>query len=209
MTLGGEGIRVPHLSYDSIGEFAEAFLAKHNPSRAIPVPIEEIIDVQLHIDIVPVPGLTAVFSEEEDDGVESFVNSSLDQIFVDRRAYDRQTNRYRFSIAHELGHILLHKEAFSRLKADSIAEWKKTIRSIPAEEYAWLEWQAYSFAGHVLVPTRELSDNLHNLIDRVKEENFDPTEDAVRLFLEKRLADVFSVSSDVIHRRIDKQGLWR
>ena len=202
-------IKVPFMDYGRIGVLAEAFLRKQHPSGSIPIPIEEIIDVGLGIDIFPVPGLTKAFSLDGDDGIEAFINSELTLITVDQDAWKRKTNRFRFSIAHELGHHQLHQSIFAQLEVNSIPEWKEALTSIPPREYSWLEWQANCFAGHVLVPTRELSDNLHNLIDRVKEENFDPTEDAVRLFLEKRLADVFSVSSDVIHRRIDKQGLWR
>ena len=36
---------------------AEAFLRKYHPSRTVPVPIEEILDLQLRLNIIPVPGL--------------------------------------------------------------------------------------------------------------------------------------------------------
>lgn len=202
------GIRVERLNYDRLEKRAEAFIEKHHPSREIPIPIEEIIDVRLRIDIVPIPGLTKVLSDDEDDGIEAFVNSTLTQITVDKDAFERQTNRYRFSIAHELAHIELHPSIFSKLRFDSIDQWRQVMKSVPEEQYRWLEWQAYSFAGLVLVPTRELTDTLENHIARVEAEGMETNNDAVRLFLEKQLGDIFSVSSAVIHKRIDKEKLW-
>jgi len=200
---------VPFLPRDTIVSHAESLISKHHPSRELPIPIEDIIDIKLRIDIVPVPGLTKVLCEDEDDGIESFVNSSLTQIFVDENAYRRQTNRYRFSIAHELAHIELHQSIFAHLRVESIEDWKTTVKSIPTREYARLEWQAYCFAGHVLVPTMELSENLRPCFQRVMEEGINPRDESVRPFIEKHLAGVFAVSSEVVHRRIEDEGLWR
>lgn len=206
--MGYEGMKVPVLSYDRLGKLAEAFIEKHHPSREIPIPIEDIIELKLQIDIVPIPGLTKVLSDDEDDGIEAFVNSALTQITVDKDAFERQTNRYRFSIAHELAHIELHASIFSKLKVDSIDEWRVAMKSIPEKEYSWLEWQAYSFAGLVLVPTRELADKLQSYIARVEAGGMSPDEEAVRPFVEKQMGNIFSVSSPVIHKRIDKEALW-
>lgn len=205
--MGNEGIKAPFLPYEKIGQLAEAFIAKYHPSRAIPVPIEDIIDVKLGIDIFPVPGLTTAFSNEGDDGIEAFVNSSLTQITVDKDAYDRQTNRYRFSIAHELGHIQLHANIFSKLIVDSIDQWKEVVRSIPQYEYAWLEWQAHAFAGQLLVPSKELNEQFVFCAAQIREAHLDPNGEAERDAIEKHLGTIFAVSSEVIHRRIEKLHL--
>ncbi len=52
---------VPHLSYDQLRRHADAFLTKYHPTQQIPVPIEQIIEFQLHLDIVPLPGLEEAF----------------------------------------------------------------------------------------------------------------------------------------------------
>ena len=200
---------VPFLPHDRISAHAEAVLLKHHPSRQLPMPIEDIIDTKLGIDIVPIPGLTKVLSDDDDDGIESFVNSSLTEISVDEKAYRNQTNRYRFSIAHELGHIELHQRIFSQLQVESIDDWKRTVRSIPQREYARLEWQAYCFAGHILVPTKELTAELNQCLLNVMEQGISPQDECVRPFIEKHLGDVFAVSSEVIHRRAETEQLWR
>ena len=132
------GIKAPFLPYDRIAREAEAFLARYHPSRTIPVPVEDIIEKQFNIDIYPVPGLTRAFTAN-DDGVVAYVNSSLNLITVDYDAWEGHTTRYRFSITHELAHIILHGNIFSQLKANSIAEWKLAMQSIPTDQYRWLE----------------------------------------------------------------------
>ncbi|KKL59671.1 hypothetical protein LCGC14_2212970 [marine sediment metagenome] len=206
--MGVDGIDVPYLSYDRLRELAEAFIQEHHPSREIPIPVEEIIDVRLHVNIVPTPGLTKVFADDEDDGIESFVTSSLTDIYVDEDAYTRQTNRYRFTIAHELAHIHLHDRVFRTLEVHSIAEWRETVKSIPRKQYAWLEWQAYSFAGHLLVPTTELEAHLSKCIEMIEGAGMSSDDEAVRPSIEKNLGDTFKVSSIVIHKRVERENLW-
>lgn len=56
----------------------------------------------------------------------------------------RGNGRDRFTVAHELGHYLLHNEP-------GLARTMKARGSIPA--YRCSEWQANSFAGALLIPT--------------------------------------------------------
>lgn len=51
------GIEIPIISYEDIRNSADNFLKQYHPSREIPVPIEEIIEFQMGLDIVPIPGL--------------------------------------------------------------------------------------------------------------------------------------------------------
>lgn len=53
-------IKAPRLPYDRLREIAESFLADYHPQRSMPLPIEEIIDLQFKIDIVPIPGIRGV-----------------------------------------------------------------------------------------------------------------------------------------------------
>jgi hypothetical protein len=40
----GDVFKVPYLRYDQIRAVADRLLAKHHPSHAIPVPIEQIVE---------------------------------------------------------------------------------------------------------------------------------------------------------------------
>jgi hypothetical protein len=42
------------------------------------------------------------------------------------------------------------------IRPTSVAEWKDFILQVDQEAYEWVEWQAYPFAGMVLVPRKSL-----------------------------------------------------
>jgi len=48
---------VPNRSYDDLRRTANDFLSQYHPTGTTPVPIEEIIEVQFHLDIIPTPNL--------------------------------------------------------------------------------------------------------------------------------------------------------
>jgi hypothetical protein len=77
-----EEIKAPYHSYEDLRRQADGFLAKYHPAGTVPVPIEEIIEFQFRIDIVPTPGLHQLL---ETDG---FVASNLGEIWVDQFVYD-------------------------------------------------------------------------------------------------------------------------
>ena len=204
--MGTQGIVVPFLEYGEIGGRADEIIDKHHPSRELPIPVEEIIDPGMGISIFPLPGLTR--ATEDDDGIVAYINSALDTITVDDSAYKRQSPRYRFSIAHELGHIVMHQAIFPLLRFDTVAEWKRVQTEIPQREYRWLDWQAHAFAGHLLVPTTELQAALSEYLAVAEAQGIDPRDDSVRLFAEKYLGDTFRASAMVLHIRIEKEDLW-
>ncbi len=61
----------PYLPYDCLRQIAHKFLAEHNPTGEIPVPIEKIVEFRFEMDIVPVPGL------HEQLNVDSYITSDL------------------------------------------------------------------------------------------------------------------------------------
>ena len=204
--MGIEGIVVPYLEYEAIGERADAIINQYHPSRQLPIPVDEIIDPRMGLNIFPLPGLTR--ASDDDDGIVAYVNSKLDTITVDDFAYKQQSPRYRFSIAHELAHIVMHQAIFPRLRFDSVADWKRIQAEIPELQYRRLEWQAHAFAGHLLVPTAELQAAWSEYIAVVEGKNLDTRDDSVCLFAEKHLGDTFRASAAVLHIRIERERLW-
>jgi Zn-dependent peptidase ImmA (M78 family) len=200
-------IKAPFLPYDRIACETEAFLAQYHPSRTIPVPVEDIIEKQLNIDIYPVRGLTRAFTAN-DDGVVAYVNSLLNLITVDHDAWEDHTTRYRFSITHELAHIILHRTIFSQLKVNSIAEWKLAMQSIPTDQYRWLETHANNFAGLLLVPTVELREQLNNYTTEALANGLRLDDESVRSYAGQYLSPIFGASGEVVRIRIEKENLW-
>ena len=188
---------VPQLSYEQVREYAEAFLAKYHSSRQIPVPIEEVVEFQLGIDIVPLPGI------EESFDVVGFTSSDLAEISVDEYVYKRQTRRYRFTLAHEVGHVILHADLFKKYTFRNTEEWKQFIKTLPEMEYRLLELQAYNFAGLVLVPGDALQHELKESVRRVKAQGVNQANDFARDLVVDLVATRFEVSTDVVERRLN------
>src|SRR5207302_3617539 len=99
-------------------------------------------------------------------------------------------------------------DLFQRRRFRSISEWKKFLNSIPEKEHGWLEYQAYAFAGLVLVPRAPLGSETEKCVERIRSEGIDLAQNwdfawsRVAAFLAKR----FEVSSEVIERRLAKDA---
>ena len=198
--------KAPYISPEQIENKAAEFLREFHPDNCIPIPIEFIIEGQLGMNIVPIPGLKRGFS------IEAFLSKNLLEICVDEHTYSTSENRYRFSLAHELGHKILRSSVWEQLgQFQSIKEWRD-IRSaeIPENEYGYLEFHASSFAGMILAPTEPLLLEFENCVSMAKKAGVDISDprvggrDNVETFIGKK----FQLSSAVIHRRLVYLGSW-
>ena len=200
------------LSYEQLRVEAAEFLARYHPTGTVPVPIESIAEEQFEIDIVPVPGLQLTLQSDE-QGVVGFITSDLKEIHIDEWVWNYRYNRYRFTIAHELGHAVLHRELILRRQFRSAEEWKAFINSIPDDEHRWYEWQAYAFAGLVLVPAQPLRRTFAARVAEVR--RFVEREGMVLAAVADTVWDIvlelvakdFEVSTEVVERRAEKDKL--
>jgi len=118
------------------------------------VKVLDLAEFDLHLDLVPVNGL------REQLDIDALLMGDLKSILVDKRAFmsPRLEYRLRFSVAHEIGHLILHRDIYAGLQHATAAEWFDYISAIPEVEYGWVEWQAYEFAGRLLVPPEPLRE---------------------------------------------------
>ena len=121
------------LSYDDINKHVEQFLEDQHPSGTLPVPIEEIVDLNLRLNIFPFPGL------QRDFDIDGFTSKDLTTIYVDEEIYSKRPARYRFTLAHEVGHLILHKDLIAAIHPKTVAEWQNFILNVDQEVYDWLE----------------------------------------------------------------------
>lgn len=180
-------------------------LAEHNPSKLIPVPIEEIVEFAFGIEIVPLPSLQIAYD------IDSFISNDLSQIWVDQAVLEsRSPNRYRFSLAHELSHVVLHKGVISEMKFSSCEEWVKLMQGIPELEWDWLEYQAYTLAGLILVPRYALNSKLNEALEIARKQGARVMEapDEAEPFICEWIGRQFAVSGQVIQKRLKKDDLW-
>lgn len=187
------------LSYNKIGEIANQFLADYHPSLEPPIPIEEIAESKLGLTI------TQEMNLKKDYDVDGFLTSDLTTIFIDFNLYMKHENRTRLTIAHEIGHLIIHRKLFQDLNINSIKDLNSMIEQVTDEDYRWLEYQAYSFAGQVLVPKQLLIKELEKRLNKL------PTSETPEVILPilQDLLDVFQISGEVMLRRLQKEGIVR
>jgi Zn-dependent peptidase ImmA (M78 family) len=125
---------------------------------------------------------------------------------------NRFANRLRFSFAHEVGHLTLHKQLVSLFDFDTPVEYLAFVNGLPEQEYRWIEGQANEFAGCLLVPRDRLKVEIEKACATLKDRGLDylleEQSDMVGSTLSPFMRRVFGVSDEVIDIRIQKEGLW-
>jgi hypothetical protein len=181
---------------------AEGFLATHHSHGGLPIPIEEIIEFKLGLDIVPVPGLMS------DLDVDAFITSDLKEIRVDEYIQEKVLTRYRASLAHEVSHLLIHSDFFRVLQFTNIAEWKQVLASLPKAEIDRLEDQAKLLGALILVPPAALRIEFDSACAKLPGSmNLEKlSEDAKKVFA-GGVAKPFEVSPALAFRRLRQDRL--
>ena len=120
-------------------------------------------------------------------------------------------NRVRFSIAHELGHFVLHRDVYQNIAHASVEDWIEFVQRVPEDQWGYMEQHAYEFAGRLLVPRDRLKAELQVHVQAAEGAGFtawDTSGDAALEYVAGPLARVFGVSSQVIEKRLTREGLW-
>jgi len=202
--------KVKFLSYEQIAEHASEFIKTFKYEGIIPVPIERIIDRDLKINIVPFPNLFKAFD------INAITSSELRTIYVDEYLYTNLERAYRFTLAHELGHIVLHKDFYRSINIKGLTDWKKFIVGVEEKEYQYLELQANNFGGLLLVPQKELTEHFDmqlkalirsSILKRFSGLDRPDYVDITLKIIAEKLVDVFEVSAQVIRIRLEKSNL--
>lgn len=191
--IGYANIRVPYLESLTIRNKAENFRNKYW-NHILPVDIERIIDVNLNINIIPIPALEKLCNTD------ALITSDWQSLYIDKDLFEdeRRQSRLRFSLAHEIGHFVLHKNFYNSLKILSFEDFYNFMDLIPTEQYGYLETQANKFAGHLLVPRDLLSNRLDNELEEVNKkidiDNLDKL--LLKSYLANPLAKEFGISQE-------------
>lgn len=191
-------MNVPFLSYDQLKAEAARVLSQSSYASRFPVAIELIVERDFEIEIIPIPGLQNAFN------IDAFISHDLTTISVDEFVLENRLNRYRFSLAHELGHHALHREVLGPMRFKSIQEWKSQILQFPEREYGFLEYQANTFANCLLVPSEILDHLFDEALQKIKAAGLNPTEhpDECLDSIATGLGKQFEVSRDVVLNRL-------
>jgi len=197
-------IKAPFLRCEDISKIAADLLDNYNRVDKIPVDIEALVEFDIGLEIIPQRGLEDRFN------VVGFISLDMTAITVDEYVLERQPTRYRFTLAHELGHRELHARAFESLQIKTIEDWRKFYMTLDEQDYGWFERHAYWFAGAILVPEHTLFAEYSRVAARLGIEGLDGAglSHYGRLTVAGVIAKRFQVSTGVVHRRLNEVGLW-
>jgi Zn-dependent peptidase ImmA (M78 family) len=184
------------LTYDNIRKQALSFLQAYHPDESLPIPIEEIVELQLKINICPLPGLNGVIDTL------AFISSDFKTITIDEHLYMKCEARMRFSLAHEIGHMVLHRGLFEGRNITCIDDYKGFQNAISEDDYMWIERQANSFAGCLLVPQKQLLEK----VEEAERKHISYITGSPNPVF-SQLPGIFNVSEDVMAIRLQKERL--
>jgi Zn-dependent peptidase ImmA (M78 family) len=131
------------------------------------------------------------------------------------------TPRWRFTLAHELGHIVLHKALFESYEIEELYDDETTlnsnggVNSIMDKELEWMEIQANKFASMFLMPQRPLAYQfIQSMQKNGMQRNYlflDNQEcniiNCMRVFAD--LSAVFGVSKEAVKYRLIKMNFCK
>ncbi len=189
---------LPFIKPTQLEEIADRFLREHHPSCELPVPIEEIVEFSLGMNIVPVERLY------KDFGIDGWISNALSTIFVDAVQLADYETRYRFTLAHEVAHRLLHADLYQGAAFRDVEEWLTWRESMDEKLIEDYEWQGRNLAGRILVPTGPLVEKAGAAL-KEREDRLPPGVDPRLLwqYVAIPLARVFNVHESVVFYRLD------
>lgn len=196
-------MKAPYLTYEDVSRIAADLLQARDRLDEIPVDVETLVESDIGLNIIPHRGL------EDRFGVVGFLSLDMTAITVDEYVLERQPSRYRFTLAHELGHLVLHAKAFEVLKIATIEEWTEFYLTLPEEDHGWFERHAYWFAGAILVPENRLMVEYDKALAKVGAGGLDGAQLSyqARSIIAGAIAKRFCVSTAVVHRRLNEVGI--
>lgn len=194
---------ISYLSETAIRQAAEDLLAEHRMLDQMPVNVELLVEQRLEIEIVPIPGFQVQF------GLEGMLSQDLTRISVDERVMENVAPRYRFTLAHELGHYVLHGDAIRTHLKNPGDEPLMLWETLNSTEYKRAEWQANTFASSILMPASHLQDVFSEIEARLAtvDKTFEDLDDLSKMKALRSKVDLFGVSADALRIRLIRENL--
>jgi hypothetical protein len=205
--MDAQHFKTPYLRRTDIWKQADELRGRFLPQATLPVPALDIAEFDLGLELDPRANLRRA------GDIDALLLGNLTTIVVDRDAFmdPSAENRLRFSVAHEIGHLILHGELYRRLRHANVEGWRQFIKDIPEREYGWLESHAYEFAGRFLVPPAPLRESMNAAVGTARTAGFtewDASGETALGFVANHLCRQFGVSAEVIARRLRIEEFW-
>lgn len=164
--------------YAQLKDISEDFIRNNNIKiKALPTDIELLIE-KSGIIIESINDLLKEFSVK---GLvtKDVKNRGKIKIFIDSKHYEEDEFEYKFTLAEELAHSLLHIDLYDNI--NDVENYIRIYKSISEEDYRKYEQQARNLASFLLLPEKEFNkyvlDYIDSRIDEFQEINFQSAED--------------------------------
>jgi hypothetical protein len=198
----------PILTWQQIATIAQQFSDDNGlAERDYPLDVEVIAEFDLDIEIRTVGGIL------DECGMPAQLGPGGQRpiIVVDADQWRAQTSYYRFSVAHEIGHYVLHREWLRGVWAlyDSVESWKQVVASRSDSDYGWLEAQADEFASYLLAPEQVFDPLLETQLALLDGQLDTLQADDIIPYLANPISSQFGMSSSAAQARIRKSPRWK
>jgi Zn-dependent peptidase ImmA (M78 family) len=194
-----------------VWEAVESFRRRHLPGeRQLPIDVFTLVELVLKLDVIPFDDLFAKYERD------AAITVDFTGIYVDAEAYLLwemgpvwKQKRLRFSVAHEIGHLVLHRNLAENQKFNSFDEFALWTKSNNGENYG-VEQAANEFAGRLLVPVERLKEYFDNFATQCDQQMFQNwrSNQGMREMFAENAAPHFGVNSQVISVRLDRENIW-
>ncbi|GBU21061.1 hypothetical protein R80B4_00950 [Fibrobacteres bacterium R8-0-B4] len=132
-------LNVPHYSKKEIIALASDFCKRYDMVLGNAYLIDEAIELGLEMDISPEPRLYL------DYDIDAFTTGNFTRIVIDDSLLQRSPARYRFTLAHEVGHYVLHRDTLSAANIDTVSDWMEFHKSLSDNDHKQMERQCDIF----------------------------------------------------------------
>lgn len=144
-------------------------------------------------------------------GIEGYPCLGGHKIFIDSTLIndDRQERRYRFTLAEELAHIILHRDMWKGI--NTAEEWVEAWTKLPEDIYNKLDNNAKELAGIILLPRYsfinraiEIRDGLYKTFGYAPGKLTDEQKNEIREAVIRVLMDDFNINSQPCEIRLER-----
>ena len=196
---------------EQVWEQVEAFRGQYLVGELahLPVDVFTLAEIELQLDIIPFDDL---YEKYERDAA---LIQDFSGLYVDAEAYiiwekgpRWKQRRLRFSVAHELGHYVLHREIAAKIQFNSFDDFARWTNGNQGQQYT-IEQEANEFGGRLLVPPARLQAAFDQFAPGAKNilPNWFTSPDLRHGFAESARR-IFEVNTQVIETRLDREGIW-
>jgi hypothetical protein len=141
------------------------FEERYDAAEAPPVPVERVATSLLGLFVDEADDIRTLPGAPTDQGrLSGMLDSEEMVIWVDRGEARRSPGRRRFTIAHEIGHLLLHVPVVHEVFCDRPADIQEIEEGQPGEKLSQLrrrERDANVFARELLMPEPLVNEQAH------------------------------------------------